>query len=78
MQVEKTAKEYPTECEGAQYLYVKDLQAIFRVGYSKARLMMDKLPHLRIGNKDAVLRMQLEEYIIENGGIEVKWSKRKR
>ena len=32
MQVEKTAKEYPTECEGAQYLYVKDLQAIFRVG----------------------------------------------
>ncbi len=78
METDKAAVAYAPEREGAQYLYVKDLQEMFRVGYSKARLMMDKLPHVRIGNKDAVLRKQLEEYIIENGGIEVKWPKRKR
>lgn len=78
METDKMAVAYVPEQGGAQYLYVKDLQEMFRVGYSKARLMMDKLPHVRIGNKDAVLRKQLEEYIIENGGIEVKWPKRKR
>lgn len=63
---------------GAEYLYVRDLQELFSVGYSKARLMMDALPSSRIGNRDAVLRSDLDAYVSEHGGIEVKWPKRKR
>lgn len=63
---------------GAEYLYVRDLQQLFSVGYSKARLMMDALPSSRIGNRDAVLRSDLDAYISEHGGIEVKWPKRRR
>lgn len=60
------------------YLYVKDLQELFQVGYSKARLMMDVLPSKRIGHRDCVLRSDLNAYIEENGGINVKWPKRRR
>ncbi len=60
-----------------KYLYVEDLQAIFRVGRSKARLMMDVLPSVQIGRKDAVLERDLYFYIEEHGGIEVKWPKRR-
>lgn len=63
---------------GAEYLYVKDLQELFRVGYSKARLMMNKLPYVRIGKRDAVLKSQLTTYVAEHGGISVEWPKRKR
>ena len=63
---------------GAEYLYVKDLQELFRVGYSKARLMMNKLPYVRIGKRDAVLKSQLTAYVAEHGGISVEWPKRKR
>lgn len=61
-----------------EYLYVQDLQEIFSVGYSKARLMMNKLPYVRIGKRDAVLKSQLTSYIAEHGGISVEWPKRKR
>ncbi|WP_303203004.1 hypothetical protein [Raoultibacter timonensis] len=63
---------------GAEYLCVKDLQELFRVGYSKARLMMNKLPYVRIGKRDAVLKSQLTAYVAEHGGITVEWPKRKR
>lgn len=67
------------ECHvGAEYLYVRDLQELFSVGRSKAYLLMATLPSIKIGNRDAVLRADLDAYISEHGGIEVKWAKRRR
>ena len=39
--------------------------------------MMDVLPSVQIGRKDAVLERDLYFYIEEHGGIEVKWPKRR-
>lgn len=61
-----------------QFLDVSDLQALFGVGRSKARLMMDALPSIRVGSKDYIAHAALNTFIAENGGIPVKWPKRKR
>jgi hypothetical protein len=66
------------QSSGADYLYVKDLQELFQCGYSKARLMMDTLPSKRIGYRDCILRTDLDAYIDENDGINLKWPKRHR
>lgn len=55
---------------------VGDLQIMFHVGRSKARLMMDSLPSIRVGSKDYVTAQALEQYIHEHKGIPVKWPKR--
>ena len=60
------------------YLYTKDLETMFHVGRSKARLMMDSLPSVRVGSKDCILAADLKEYMIRHGGITVKWPKRHR
>lgn len=62
----------------SQYLGVSDLQEMFGVGLSKARLMMDALPSIRVGSKDYITAAALNAYITENGGIPIKWPKRKR
>jgi len=56
---------------GAEYLFVRDLREMFKVGQSKARLMMDVLPSVRIGQSDCVLRADLDAYLAEHGGIRV-------
>ncbi|MBS6716007.1 MAG: hypothetical protein KH250_01595 [Bifidobacterium longum] len=61
-----------------QFLDVSDLQTMFGVGRSKARLMMDALPSIRVGRKDYVTATALNTFITQNGGIPVKWPKRKR
>lgn len=61
-----------------QFLDVSDLQSIFGVGRSKARLMMDALPSVRIDSKDYITATALNTFITENDGIPVKWPKRKR
>lgn len=61
-----------------QFLDVSGLQKMFGVGRSKARLMMDVLPSIRIGSKDYISTTALNTYIAENGGITIKWPKRKR
>ena len=38
--------------KGKGLLDIYDLQDIFDCGYSKARLVMDVLPHFRFGKKD--------------------------
>lgn len=35
-----------------QYLGMSDIQEMFGMGRSKARLMMDTLPSIRVGSKD--------------------------
>jgi hypothetical protein len=60
------------------FLYASDLAAMFKVGRSKARLMMDVLPSMRIGSKDCIARADLNNYIKEHGGIKVKWPKRRK
>jgi hypothetical protein len=42
------------------YIDVNGLAQMFGVGRSKARLMMDVLPSVRIGSKDYVLGTKLE------------------
>lgn len=61
-----------------EFLDVSDLQTLFGVGRSKARLMMDVLPSIRVGSKDYITYTALNTFIAENGGIPVKWPKRKR
>lgn len=61
-----------------RFLTVSDLQDMFGVGRSKARLMMDTLPSIRVGNKDYVTVSALNDYIEEHGGIQVNWPKRHR
>jgi len=61
-----------------QFLDVSDLQTMFGVGRSKARLMMDALPSIRVGRKDYVTATVLKTFIAENSGIPIKWPKRKR
>lgn len=61
-----------------QFLDVSDLQSIFGIGRSKARLMMDTLPSIRVGSKDYITATALNTFIAENNGIPVKWPKRKR
>lgn len=61
-----------------QFLDVSDLQVMFGVGRSKARLMMDALPSIRVGSKDYISNTALSTFITENEGIPVKWPKRKR
>lgn len=60
------------------YIDVNGLAQLFGVGRSKARLMMDALPSVRIGSKDYVLETRLDEYLQEHGGVLIKWPKRKR
>jgi hypothetical protein len=60
------------------YIDVNGLAQMFGVGRSKARLMMDALPSVRIGSKDYVLGTRLDEYLQEHGGVLIKWPKRKR
>jgi len=72
-QAEDTA---PSDC--AEYLFVQDLREMFKVGQSKARLMMSVLPSVRIGQSDCVLRTDLDAYLAEHGGIKVKWPKQRR
>jgi hypothetical protein len=63
------------------FLYVEDLQQLFKVGRSKARLMMDALPstiRIRIGQKDCISSHALTEYLSTHDGIAVKWPKRHR
>ena len=62
----------------ADYLEVADLMTIFKCGVSKARLIMDKLPHTRIGRKYYVLRSDLNEYMATHDSIDCAWPKRKR
>ena len=64
--------------EMPQFLGVSDLQRLFSVGRSKARLMMDVLPSIRVGSKDYVTATALNSFIEENGGIPVKWPRRYR
>jgi len=59
------------------FLYVADLEELFGVGYSKARLMMDELPSMRIGKRDCVRATDLDAYLTEHGGIMVTWPKRR-
>ncbi|MDY4678148.1 DNA-binding protein [Bifidobacterium tsurumiense] len=61
-----------------QFLDVSDLQTMFGVGRSKARLMMDALPSIRVGRKDYVTATVLNTFIAENSGIPIKWPKCKR
>ena len=61
-----------------QFLGVADLQKLFGVGRSKVRLMMDVLPSIRVGSKDYISAAALSAFITENGGIPVKWPKRRR
>ena len=61
-----------------QFLGVSDLQALFGVGRSKARLMMDALPSIRVGSKDYITVTALSTFIVENDGIPIKWPKRRR
>ena len=46
-----------------QYLGGGDLQEMFGVGRSKARLMMDALPSIRVGSKDYIPATALNTYI---------------
>lgn len=46
--------EKPEPDTQLQFLDVAALQTMFGVGRSKARLMMDVLPSIRVGNKDYV------------------------
>lgn len=64
--------------KSSQHLGVSDLQEMFGVGRSKARLMMDALPSIRVGSKDYITAAALNAYITENGGIPIRWLKRKR
>lgn len=60
---------------GKGLLDIYDLKEIFDCGYSKARLVMDKLPHFRFGKKDMCYTSELIKYIDEHGGIVVKWKR---
>lgn len=60
-----------------QFLDVSDLQALFGVGRSKARLIMDALPSIRVGSKDYIAATALSAFIAENDGIPIKWPKRR-
>ena len=66
------------EYSEARYLDVKGLARAFGVGYSKARLLMQALPSIRVGSRDFVPEAVLKTYITEHGGIPVKWPKRHR
>lgn len=61
-----------------QFLDIAALQTMFGVGRSKARLMMDVLPSIRVGNKDYVSQKTLTDYLTTNGGIPISWPKRHR
>lgn len=61
-----------------QFLDVSDLQALFGVGRSKARLIMDVLPSIRVGSRDYIAATALSAFIAENDGIPIKWPKRRR
>lgn len=58
--------------------YAKRRCAAFGVGRSKARLMMDALPSIRVGNKDYISQKALNDYLTVNGGIPISWPKRQR
>ncbi len=70
--------EKPEPDTQLQFLDVAALQAMFGVGRSKARLMMDVLPSIRVGNKDYISQKALTNYIAANNGIPVSWPKRHR
>lgn len=63
----------------AEVLYVSDLKKLFRCGDCKARLILQSVPvTIKIGQRDAVFRTDLERYLREHGGVSVKWPKRRR
>lgn len=70
--------EKPEPDTQLQFLDVAALQTMFSVGRSKARLMMDVLPSIRVGNKDYVSQKALTDYLTANGGIPISWPKRHR
>lgn len=70
--------EKPEPDTQLQFLDVAALQTMFGVGRSKARLMMDVLPSIRVGNKDYVSQKALTDYLTVNGGIPISWPKRRR
>ena len=70
--------EKPEPDTQLQFLDVAALQTMFGVGRSKARLMMDVLPSIRVGNKDYVSQKALTDYPTANGGIPISWPKRHR
>lgn len=61
-----------------RFLDTRDLQDLFGVGRSKARLMMDAPPSVRVGGKDYISATKLAEYLDRHGGISVRWPNRKR
>lgn len=69
---------YILETSQTHYLSVANLQILFDAGRSKACLMIDFLPLVRIGSKDYVLNTKLVKYPKTNGGIHVNCSKRHR
>ena len=60
---------------GKGLLDVNDIENIFECGRSKARLVMNKLPHFRFGKKELCYTVDLIDYIDKNGGIVVKWER---
>ncbi|KAB1945223.1 hypothetical protein HUE67_11320 [Bifidobacterium longum subsp. infantis] len=70
--------EKPEPDTQLQFLDVAALQSMFKVGRSKARLMMDALPSIRVGNKDYISQKALNGYLTANGGIPISWPKRRR
>ena len=70
--------EKPEPDTQLQFLDVAALQTMFGVGRSKARLMMDVLPSIRVGNKDYVSQKALPDSLTANGGIPISWPKRHR
>lgn len=73
---ENTALVQTNSQDTGEFLYVQDLAKMFRVGRSKARLMMDVLPSFAVGRRDCITRSDLDVYIREHSGIRVKWPKR--
>lgn len=61
--------------KGKGLLDVNDLEDIFECGRSKARLVMNKLPHFRFGKKELCYTVDLIDCIDKNGGIVVKWER---
>lgn len=62
----------------AEVLYLSDLMKYLGIGASAARLAMDELPSIKIGQRDAVFRTDLERYLRENGGVKIRWPRRRR
>lgn len=67
--------EKPEPDTQLQFLDISALQTMFGVGRSKACLMIDVLPSIRVGNKDYVSQKALTDYLTINGDIPISWPK---